>query len=79
MIDNFYTEQEILNYNGLEQGAEQSVFGKVNMEIAGLYEITYQGISDPSGNFNDPKTRWVQVVDSNPPDITLYGSDPIYM
>ena len=79
LIDNFYTEQEILNYNGLEQGAEQSVFGKVNMEIAGLYEITYQGISDPSGNFNDPKTRWVQVVDSNPPDITLYGSDPIYM
>ena len=79
LVDNYYTELEIINFNGLTQGAEKSSFGSVDMELAGIYEITYQGISDPSGNLIDPTTRWVQVVDNTPPLPTLYGSNPIYV
>lgn len=79
LVDNYYTELEILNFNGLTQGAEKSSFGSVNMELAGTYEITYQGISDPSGNLIDPTTRWVQVIDNTAPQPTLYGSNPIYL
>ncbi|MBT5716129.1 MAG: hypothetical protein HOI70_04375, partial [Opitutae bacterium] len=79
LIDNYYSESEIINFNGLTEGAEKSSFGSVDMEVAGIYEITYQGISDPSGNIIDPTTRWVQVIDNTPPQPTLYGSNPIYM
>lgn len=79
LVDNYYTELEIINFNGLTQGAEKSSFGSVDMELAGIYEITYQGISDPSGNLIDPTTRWVQVIDNTPPLPTLYGSNPIYV
>ncbi len=79
LVDNYYNEQEIINFNGLSQGAEKSSFGTVNVEVAGIYEITYQGISDPSGNLVEPTTRWVQVVDNTPPQATLYGSNPIYI
>ena len=64
---------------GYSTGPEESVFGKVDMEIAGLYQLTYQQISDPSGNLIEPKSRWVRVYDNDPPQITLYGSDPIYV
>ena len=79
LIDNYYSEQEIIEFMGLSTGPEKSSFGSVNMEKAGVYEITYQGISDPSGNLNEPTTRWVQVVDNTFPKATLYGSNPIYI
>ena len=79
LIDNYYSEQEIIEFMGLSTGPEKSAFGSVNMEKAGVYEITYQGISDPSGNLNEPTTRWVQVVDNTFPKATLYGSNPIYI
>ena len=79
LIDNYYSEQEIVEFMGLSTGPEKSSFGSVNMEKAGVYEITYQGISDPSGNLNEPTTRWVQVVDNTFPKATLYGSNPIYI
>ena len=79
LIDNYYSEQEIIEFMGLSTGPEESSFGSVNMEKAGVYEITYQGISDPSGNLNEPTTRWVQVVDNTFPKATLYGSNPIYI
>ena len=62
VIDNYYSENEIISFMNLSDGLASSSFGSVNMNIAGLYEITYQGI-DPSGNVVDPKTRWVEVYD----------------
>ena len=79
LIDNYYSEQEIESHMGYSNGPEESVFGLVDMEVAGLYQLTYQQISDPSGNMIDPKSRWVRVFDNDPPVITLYGSDPIYV
>nr|ADI21860.1 hypothetical protein [uncultured verrucomicrobium HF0130_25O04] len=79
VIDNYYDEQEIISHMGYSRGLAESAFGTVNMEVADLYQITYQGISDPSGNVNESKTRWVRVFDNDPPQITLYGSDPIYV
>ena len=61
-----------------QSGAHQSAFGSVNLSVAGNYEITYQGISDPSGNVADPKTRYIEVYDSTPPEIFLYGTNPVY-
>ena len=63
----------------LADGLASSSFGSVNMNIAGVYEITYQGISDPSGNVADSKTRWVEVYDNIAPSITLYGANPVYI
>lgn len=79
VIDNYYDEQEILAHMGYANGLEEGVFGSVNMGVADLYQITYQGISDPSGNVIPSKSRWVRVFDDDPPQITLYGSDPIYV
>ena len=79
VIDNYYDEQEIISHMGYSSGLKESAFGTVNMEVADLYEITYQEISDPSGNVVQSKTRWVQVFDNDPPEITLYGSNPIYV
>ena len=78
LLDNYYSEQEIVSHMGYSTGPEESVFGEVDMEVAGLYQLTYQQISDPSGNLIEPKSRWVRVYDNDPPQITLYGSDPIY-
>ena len=79
LLDNYYSEQEIVSHMGYSTGPEESVFGEVDMEVAGLYQLTYQQISDPSGNLIEPKSRWVRVYDNDPPQITLYGSDPIYV
>ena len=79
VLDNYYSEQEISSHMGLAQGLASSSFGSVNMNIAGVYEITYQGISDPSGNVVDPKTRWVEVYDNISPVVTLYGANPVYV
>jgi hypothetical protein len=79
VIDNYYDEQEIISHMGYSNGLVESAFGSVDMEIADLYQITYQEISDPSGNVMESKTRWVRVFDNDPPEITLYGSDPIYV
>jgi len=79
LVDNYYAQQEIVSHMGYSAGPEESVFGKVDMEVAGLYQLTYQQISDPSGNVIEPKSRWVRVFDNDAPVITLYGSDPIYV
>lgn len=79
VIDNYYDEQAIISHMGYSNGLAESAFGIVNMEVADLYQITYQGISDPSGNMMDSKTRWVRVFDNEAPQITLYGSNPIYV
>jgi hypothetical protein len=79
LVDNYYSQQEIVSHMGYSAGPEESVFGKVDMEVAGLYQLTYQQISDPSGNMIEPKPRWVRVFDNDAPMITLYGSDPIYV
>ena len=79
VIDNYYTQNEITNFMNLADGLTSSSFGSVNMNLAGVYEITYQGITDPSGNVAESKTRWVEVYDNIAPDITLYGANPVYV
>ena len=79
VLDNYYSEQEITSHMALAEGLASSSFGSVNMNIAGVYEITYQGISDPSGNIVEPKTRWVEVYDNTSPVVTLYGANPVYV
>ena len=81
ILDNYYSQNEIEQHLGFEigNGAKESAFGEVNMEVAGIYEITYQNISDPSGNLADPITRWVEVYDETSPVLTLYGANPIYI
>lgn len=79
LLDNYYSQKEIENYMGYSIGAHEGVFGFVNMEVAGLYEIVYQEIYDPSGNVNIPASRWVMVEDDEHPEIFLYGSNPIYV
>ncbi|MBT3637363.1 MAG: hypothetical protein HN531_10520 [Opitutae bacterium] len=79
LVDNYYAQQEIVSHMGYSAGPEESVFGKVDMEVAGLYQLTYQQTSDPSGNVIEPKSRWIRVFDNDAPIITLYGSDPIYV
>jgi hypothetical protein len=79
LVDNYYAQQEIVSHMGYSTGPEESVFGNVDMEIADLYQLTYQQISDPSGNVIESKSRWVRVFDNDAPVITLYGSNPIYV
>mgnify|MGYP001243425166 CR=1 FL=1 len=81
ILDNYYSQNEIEQYLGFEvgNGAKESAFGEANMEVAGIYEITYQNISDPSGNLADPITRWVEVYDETAPVLTLYGANPLYV
>jgi hypothetical protein len=79
LVDNYYSQQEIVSHMGYSNGPEESAFGQVDMQVAGTYQLTYQQISDPSGNVIEPKTRWVRVFDNDAPSITLYGSDPIYV
>ena len=61
--DNHYSAAEIEQHMGYEigAGAKESAFGEVDMKVAGVYEIVYQNISDPSGNFAEPVSRWVKV------------------
>ena len=49
------------------------------MKVAGVYEIVYQNISDPSGNNAESVTRWVRVYDEDAPLLTLYGANPMYV
>ncbi len=79
ILDNYYTQQEIESFLGLQSGAADSAFGFVNMEVAGTYRLDYQGISDPSGNEAEVLSRWVEVYDIIPPVMTLYGADPYYV
>lgn len=80
LLDNYYSQAEMENHLGISSGLNDSkiipdefLFGSVNMEVAGIYELTYQGISDPSGNFADPVTRFVYVEDGELPIVTLNG------
>ena len=79
ILDNYYTQKEIEQSLGLESGAADSAFGLVNMEVAGIYRLDYQGIQDPSGNEAEVISRWVEVFDITPPVMTLYGADPYYV
>jgi len=79
VIDNYYSQLEMEQHMNYQLGAHQSAFGSVNLSVAGQYEITYQGISDPSGNVADPKTRYIEVFDNTPPEIFLYGANPLYV
>ena len=74
ILDNYDTQQEIEQHLGLESGAADSAFGFVNMEIAGIYRLDYQGITDKSGNEAETLSRWVEVFDITPPVMTLYGA-----
>ena len=67
--DNYYSQEEIEKYMNFQSGAHESAFGYVNLSKAGLYQLTYQGIRDPSGNIADSKTRFVQVTDNTPPEL----------
>jgi hypothetical protein len=49
------------------------------MEVAGIYRLDYQEIVDPSGNEAEILSRWVEVFDVTPPEMTLYGADPYYV
>ena len=79
LIDNYYTQSEIEQYMNYANGAYESAFGYVDMSIAGIYELTYQGIRDPSGNDASAKTRYIQVYDDTPPELILYGSNPLFV
>ena len=81
ILDNYYSQSEIEQHLGFEvgKGAKESAFGQANVEVAGLYEITYQNITDPSGNQAEPISRWVEVYDEIAPVLTLYGANPIYV
>ena len=79
LIDNYYTQTEIEQYMNYPNGAYESAFGYVDMSTAGIYELTYQGIRDPSGNDANTKTRYVQVYDDTPPELILYGSNPLFV
>ena len=79
--DNYYSAAEIEQHMGYEIGAggKESAFGKVDMKVAGVYELVYQNISDPSGNNAESVTRWVEVYDEDAPLLTLYGANPMYV
>ena len=86
LLDNYYSQAEMESHLGIEQGPNNSkiipdelLFGSVNMEVAGLYELTYQGITDPSGNRADPITRYVLVEDNEDPVVTLNGDSLEYV
>lgn len=79
ILDNYYTQNEIEQNLGLQSGAADSAFGFVDMEIAGMYRLDYQGIVDPSGNEAAVLSRWVEVFDITKPVMTLYGADPYYV
>ena len=81
ILDNYHTQSEIEQHLGFAvgNGAKESAFGEANMEVADIYEITYQNISDPSGNLAEPISRWVEVYDETSPVLTLYGANPIYV
>ena len=79
ILDNYYTQEEIEQHLGLQSGAADSAFGFVDMEIAGIYRLDYQQIEDPSGNEAEILSRWVEVYDITPPEMTLYGADPYFV
>ena len=79
ILDNYDTQQEIEQHLGLQSGASDSAFGFVDMEVAGIYRLDYQGIVDKSGNEAETLSRWVEVFDITPPEMTLYGADPYYV
>ena len=79
ILDNYYSQQEIEENLGYQSGSVESSFGTVDMNIAGIYEVIYQGIKDPSGNDALPITRWVEVYDQTLPELTIYGADPFFV
>jgi DNA-binding beta-propeller fold protein YncE len=50
--------------------------GTVNVDVPGLYTITYNA-TDPSGNPAAPMTRTVNVVDTTAPVITVNDNAPV--
>jgi LSD1 subclass zinc finger protein len=56
---------------------DYTVEGEVNTSVVGRYELTYTAI-DPSGN-ESSAVRTVEVVDTTPPMITLFGETEIVL
>ena len=79
ILDNYYSQQEIEQNLGYQTGAIESAFGNVDMNVAGIYEVIYQGIKDPSGNDALPISRWVEVFDNTSPELSIYGADPLFV
>ena len=79
ILDNYYSQQEIEQNLGYQTGAVESAFGNVDMNVAGIYEVIYQGIKDPSGNDALPISRWVEVFDNTSPELSIYGADPLFV
>ena len=79
ILDNYYSQVEIEQNLGFQNGSVESAFGIVNMDVAGVYEVIYQGIKDPSGNEAETITRWVEVYDETVPELTIYGADPLFV
>ena len=79
ILDNYYSQNEIEQNLGYELGSVESAFGTVNMDVAGVYEVIYQGIIDPSGNEAVAITRYVEVFDNTLPQLTIYGADPLFV
>ncbi len=79
LLDNYYSQTEIEQFMGFTPGSSESAFGFVNTEVAGVYELIYQGISDPSGNQATAISRWVEVFDKTKPEVTIYGANPLFV
>ena len=79
ILDNYYSQDEIEQNLGFKTGSVESAFGNVNMDVAGVYEVIYQGIKDPSGNEAVPLSRFVEVYDDTPPELMIYGADPLFV
>ena len=83
ILDNYYSQKEIEEYLGYQPGSVESRYSgsEPNMEVAGIYKVEYQGIKDPSNNVAisiDPFgnevvgiSRWVEVFDITPPELTI--------
>ena len=91
ILDNYYSQKEIEENLGYQSGSVESRYSgsEPNMEVAGIYKVEYQGIKDPSNNVAisiDPLgnevvgiSRWVEVFDVTPPELTIYGANPLFV
>lgn len=63
------------NYDG-DLTSSIVVVSNVNTTALGTYQVTYD-VTDSSGNIADQAVRVVNVVDVDPPVITLLGTSPV--
>ncbi|HEX8699334.1 MAG TPA: DUF5011 domain-containing protein, partial [Myxococcaceae bacterium] len=53
-------------------------FGEVNKQVPDLYTLSYQ-VRDGAFNWADSVTRYVEVIDSQPPRVTLNGDNTLFL